>query len=160
MVFQNNSRSPDTKLRSIFFSPQRLRNAIFYTIKGKERALKRQSCKHSSYLSHLEVRWTISLFYFMGVHWSPEWSREKANRDLPRECTGHSKHPLPTTQETILHMDITRWSIPKSYWLYSLRPKLEKLYIVSKNNTGSWLWLRSWTLCKIETSIVESRESH
>ena len=29
--------------------------------------------------------------------------------------TGHSKHPLPTTQENILHMDITRWSIPKSY---------------------------------------------
>ena len=28
-----------------------------------------------------------------------EWSREKANRVLPRECTGHSKHPLPTTQE-------------------------------------------------------------
>ena len=22
----------------------------------------------------------------------------KANRVLPRECTGHSKHPLPTTQ--------------------------------------------------------------
>ena len=33
---------------------------------------------------------------------------------LPRECTGHSKHPLPTTQEKALHMDITRWSIPKS----------------------------------------------
>ena len=28
---------------------------------------------------------------------------------LPRECTGHSKHPLQTTQETTLHMDITRW---------------------------------------------------
>ena len=28
---------------------------------------------------------------------------------LPREHTGHSKHPLPTTQETILHMDITKW---------------------------------------------------
>ena len=27
-------------------------------------------------------------------------------RVLPRECTGHSKHPLPTTQEKILHMDI------------------------------------------------------
>ena len=26
----------------------------------------------------------------------------------------HSKYPLPTTQETTLHMDITRWSIPKS----------------------------------------------
>ena len=33
---------------------------------------------------------------------------------LPRECTGHSKHPLPTTQEETLHMDITRWSISKS----------------------------------------------
>ena len=27
-----------------------------------------------------------------------------------RECTGHSKHPLPTTQEKTLNMDITRWS--------------------------------------------------
>jgi len=33
---------------------------------------------------------------------------------LPRECSGHSKHPLTTTQEKTLHMDITRWSIPKS----------------------------------------------
>ena len=35
-------------------------------------------------------------------------------RVLPREHTGHSKHPLPTTQEKTLHMDITRWSTPKS----------------------------------------------
>ena len=28
-----------------------------------------------------------------------EWSRAKANRVLPRERTGHSKRPLPTTQE-------------------------------------------------------------
>ena len=41
-------------------------------------------------------------------------------------------------------MDITRWSIPKSDWLYSLQPKMEKLHTVSKNKTGSWLWLRSW----------------
>ena len=33
---------------------------------------------------------------------------------LTRECTGHNKHPLPTTQEKTLHMDITRWSILKS----------------------------------------------
>ena len=33
---------------------------------------------------------------------------------LPRECTGHSKHPLLTTQEKTLHMDIIRWSTPKS----------------------------------------------
>ena len=31
-----------------------------------------------------------------------------------RDCTGHSKHPFPKTQEMTLHMDITRWSIPKS----------------------------------------------
>ena len=29
------------------------------------------------------------------------------------ESHGHSKHPLPTTQEKTLHIDITRWSIPK-----------------------------------------------
>ena len=46
--------------------------------------------------------------------WSTEWSRTKAKRVLPRECTGHSKHPLSTTQEKTPHMDITRWSIPKS----------------------------------------------
>ena len=39
---------------------------------------------------------------------------------LPRECTGRSKHPLPTTQERTLYMDSTRWSMPKSDWLYSL----------------------------------------
>ena len=35
-------------------------------------------------------------------------------RVLPRECTGHSKHPISTKQEKTLHMDITRWSTPKS----------------------------------------------
>ena len=69
--------------------------------------------------------------------WSTELSRAKDNRVLPRECTGHSKHPLPTTQEKTLHMDITRWSIPKSDSLYSLQPKMEKLYTVSKNKTRS-----------------------
>ena len=34
---------------------------------------------------------------------------------LPREHAGNSKHPLPTTQEITLHMDTTRWSIPKSH---------------------------------------------
>ena len=66
--------------------------------------------------------------------WSAEWSRAKTNRVLPRKCTGHSKHPLPTTQEKTLHTNITRWSTPKSDWLYSLQPKMEKLYIVNNNN--------------------------
>ena len=89
-----------------------------------------------------------------------EWSIAKANRVLPRECTGHSKYPLPTTQEKTLHMDITRWSTPKSDWLYSLQPKMEKLYTVNKNKTRSWLWLRSWTpYYQIQTEIEESREN-
>ena len=48
--------------------------------------------------------------------WSAKQSRSKADRDLPRECTGHSKHPLPTTQEKTLYMNITTWSIFKSDW--------------------------------------------
>ena len=84
--------------------------------------------------------------------WNAEWSGAETNRVLPRKCTGHSKHPLPTTQEKTLHMDITRWSTPKLDWLYSLQPKMEKLYTVSKNKNGSWLWLRSWTsYCQIQT---------
>ena len=35
--------------------------------------------------------------------WNTEWSRAKTNRVLPRKCTGHSKHPLPTTQEKTTH---------------------------------------------------------
>ena len=31
-----------------------------------------------------------------------------------QEHTGHSKHPLPATQEKTLHMDIIKWSTPKS----------------------------------------------
>ena len=54
-----------------------------------------------------------------------------------RELTGHSKLPLPTTQENTLHMDITRWSIPNSDCLYFLQPKMKKLYIVRKSSLGA-----------------------
>jgi len=38
---------------------------------------------------------------------------------------------------------------------------MEKLYTVSKNMTGSWLWLRSWTPYRqIQIQIEESRENH
>ena len=84
--------------------------------------------------------------------WITKWSRSKANIALPRECAGHSKHSLPTTEEKTLHMDITRWSILKSDWFYSLQLKMERLHTVSKNMTRSWLWLRSWTpYCQIQT---------
>ena len=41
-------------------------------------------------------------------------AEQKANRVLPRGRTGHSKHPLLTTQKKTLHMDVTRWSTSKS----------------------------------------------
>ena len=92
---------------------------------------------------------------------STEWSKAKANRVLPRECTVHSKHPLPTTQEKTLHMDITRWLAPKSDWLYFLQPRMEKLCTVSKNKTRSWLWITSWTpYCQIQTETEASGENH
>ena len=37
-----------------------------------------------------------------------------------------------TTQEMTVHMDVTRESILKSDWLYSLQPKMEMLHTVSK----------------------------
>ena len=37
-----------------------------------------------------------------------------SNRVLPREHTGHSKHPHSTTQEMTLRMGIITWSILKS----------------------------------------------
>ena len=33
---------------------------------------------------------------------------------LSIQCAGDSKQHFPTTQEKTLHMDITRWSTPKS----------------------------------------------
>ena len=69
--------------------------------------------------------------------WSTKWSRAKANRVLPKECTGHSKHALKTTQEKILHMDITRWSISKSDWLYSLQPRWRSSIQPAKTRLGA-----------------------
>ena len=40
--------------------------------------------------------------------------RNEAGQRLIEFCQEFSKHPLPTTQEKTLNMDITRWSIPKS----------------------------------------------
>ena len=67
--------------------------------------------------------------------WSTKWVRAKANQVLPRECTGHSKYPLPTTQEKTLHIDITRWPKLRSSdyilcsqrWRSSIRPAKTRL---------------------------------
>ena len=63
--------------------------------------------------------------------WSTKRNRAKANRILPREYTGLSKHPLPTTQEKTLHMDITKWSTPKSDTFFAAKDG-EALYSQQK----------------------------
>ena len=69
--------------------------------------------------------------------WRTEWDRAKANRVLQRERTGHSKHPLPTTQEKTLHMDITRWLTLKSDWLYSLQQMWRSSLQSAKTRPGA-----------------------
>ena len=88
--------------------------------------------------------------------------QNKAGQRLTKRVLSREReHPLPTTQEKTLHMDITRWPILQSNWLYSLQPKVEKLYTVSKNTTRSWLWLRSWSpYCQNQTEIEESGGNH
>ena len=90
--------------------------------------------------------------------WWTKWSRAKANRVLPREHTGHTKHSLLITQEMTLHMDITRWSIWKSDWLYSLQLKCS---IQSAKIRPRADWLSSWAAYwKIQTYIEENRGNH
>ena len=83
--------------------------------------------------------------------WNTEWSREKANRILPRELTGHN---------TLFEQHKRRlytWTSPDGqYWnqigYIICSQKMEKFYNASKNKTGSWLWLKSWTpYCQIQT---------
>ena len=68
-----------------------------------------------------------------------KWSMTKANRVLSREHTGHSKHSLPAAQETTLHVDITRWSIPKSDWFYFCSQRWRNSIQSAKHKTQSWL---------------------
>ena len=43
--------------------------------------------------------------------WGMEWSRAKAKRVLPRERTGLSKHPLPTTKRRLY-----TWTLPDAQY--------------------------------------------
>ena len=67
---------------------------------------------------------------------STKWSRAEANWGLPRKSTGHSKHSVPT-EETTLQKDFTRWSIPKSDWLYSLSQRWKSSIQSAKPRPGA-----------------------
>ena len=79
--------------------------------------------------------------------WSTKQSRSKANRVLPRECTGHSKHLLPTTQEKNLHIDITVWSTEIRLIIFFAAKDGEALYSEQKQD-----W--ELTLAQIMNSLL------
>ena len=98
---------------------------------------KKKKCKEAQWLSEeaLQIAVKIREVKSKGekeryTHLKAEFQR-RARRDkkafLSDQCkeieehTGHSKHPLLTTQEKTLHMDITRWSNQIDYILCSQR---------------------------------------
>ena len=125
-----------------------------HTIDGwtVERTRGRPGGQNSSHLN-CALRWALNRAL---EFWTDEWIRKlwyiytmEYYSAIKRNAFGIwvSSNVVET-----LHIDITRWSIPKSDWLYSIKPKMEKLYTVSKNKTRSWLWLRSWKpYCQIQT---------
>ena len=77
----------------------------------------------------------------------------KTNRVLPRKCTGHNKHPLPTTQEKTPHMDITRWSTPKSDIIFFAAKDEEALYSQQKQD-------QELTVAQIMNSLLPNSDSN
>ena len=55
---------------------------------------------------------------------------------MSREHTGHRKHPLPTTQEKTVHMDITRWSEMRLLIFFAAKDG-EELYSQQKTRPGA-----------------------
>ena len=68
---------------------------------------------------------------------STKRSRSKANRVLPREHTGHGKHPLPITQEKTLHIDNHQMVNTEIRLIIFFAAKDGKLYTVRKNKPRS-----------------------
>ena len=65
---------------------------------------------------HIYIYTETDVIFIIG-----EWNAKVGSQEIPGVTgkfgfgrSGHSKHPLPKTQETTIHMDITKWSILKS----------------------------------------------
>ena len=75
--------------------------------------------------------------------WSTKWIRSMANKVLPRECAGHSKHPLPTTQEKTLpdgqHQNQIDYILCSQRWRSSSQEKQDqKLTVAQIMNSLLW----------------------
>ena len=85
--------------------------------------------------------------------WSTKWSRAKANRVLPIEHTGHSKHTLPTTQVITLYTWASPYGQYQNQTDYILCQRWRSsIHSVKTRSAADWLWLRSWApYCIIQT---------
>ena len=93
--------------------------------------------------------------------WNKEWSRTKTNRVLPRKCTGHSKHPLPTTQEKTLHMDITKMVNTEIRLIIFFAAKdREALYQQNQDQELTVAQIMNSLLPNSDLNLKKSRENH
>ena len=112
-------------------------------------------------LSHFPWPWTWG-----SSSWPCLWLSIKAatllhNKVLPKEHTGHRKHPPATTQEKTLHMDITQvvdtkirliifFSAKDGEALYNQQKQDQELTVAQIINSD----------CQIQTEMEESGENH
>ena len=75
----------------------------------------------------------------------------KANRVLPRECTGHSKHPLPTTQEKTTHGHHQMVNTEIRLIIFFAAKDGESLYSQQKQD-------REWTVAQIINSLLPNSD--
>ena len=85
--------------------------------------------------------------------WNMDWSRAKANRVLPRECTGHSKHPLPTTQEKTTHGHHQMVNTKIRLIIFSAAKDGEALYSQQKQD-------QELTVAQIMNSLLPTSDSN
>ena len=81
--------------------------------------------------------------------WSTKWSRTKANKVLLREHTGHSKHPLPTTQEKLYTWTSLMVNTEIRLMIFFAAEDGEALYSQHKQE-------RELTIAKIMSSLLQS----
>ena len=79
--------------------------------------------------------------------WSTKWSRAKANGTLPRECSGHSKHPLPRDNFTHGHHQMVNTKIRLIIFCQRCSQRLKSLYSQQKQD-------RELTVTQIMNSLL------
>ena len=92
--------------------------------------------------------------------WSTKWSRAKSNRVLPREHTGHSKHPLPAKQKMTTHGHHQKVSIKIRLIIFFAAKDGEASYTLRKTIPGADYGSDHNSLLPSSDLNWRSRENH